>query len=126
MRAAAILVALLAIVGCDRGQSATTAPPGKGKANLTVTVVAKPKTGAKAFRSYKPTDADKAEQAASKGNFELVDYDHMADIVVWVEGSGATTYAPPTGLRISFAAKAPTSSRSPPGRRSARMTGARC
>ena len=106
-RAAAILVALLALAGCDRRQSAATAPPAKGKANLTVTVVAKPKTGAKAFRSYKPTEADKAEQAASKGNFELVDYDHLSDIVVWAEPSVAAKADVPPTLRISFADKAP-------------------
>jgi hypothetical protein len=81
-RAAVIFVALLAL-GCGKGD-ADTAPPAKGKANLRVTVVAQPKSGAKGFRNYNPTEADKAAAAAT-GEFELVDYEHLDRIVVWAQ-----------------------------------------
>jgi hypothetical protein len=74
--------------GCSGGSGDDSTPPAKGKANLKVTVVAKPKTGAKPFKSYQPTDAEKAEAAASKGDFELVDYEHLEGIVVWLESAG--------------------------------------
>jgi hypothetical protein len=83
----ATALALLA-AGCSGGSGDDSAPPAKGKANLKVTVVAKPKTGAKPFKSYQPTEAEKAEAAASKGDFELVDYEHLEGIVVWLESAG--------------------------------------
>jgi hypothetical protein len=88
----ALILALLA-TGCGGGGGDDSVAPAKGKANLKVTVVAKPKTGAKPFKSYQPTEAEKAEAAASKGDFELVDYDHLEGIVVWLE-SGGTAHTP--------------------------------
>jgi hypothetical protein len=98
----AITLALVTI-GCGDGSADDSVAPAKGKANLKVTVVAKPKTGAKPFKSYQPTEAEKAEAAASKGDFELVDYDHLEGIVVWLESSGATHA--PGSVKISIQPK---------------------
>ena len=94
-RWALIIVAATLAAGCGGGESSSSSSavpaPAKGRANLRVTVVAKPKNGAKPFQSYMPSEAAKAEAAASKGDFELVDYEHVQDIVVWVEPQNATT-----------------------------------
>jgi hypothetical protein len=82
-----LLLAMMLPLGCG---DAAPAGPAKGKANLVVTVVAKPKTGAKGFRSYKPSEADKVAATASTGDFELVDYEHLDGIVVWFEIPKAT------------------------------------
>lgn len=96
-RATATTLVLLAVALAPGCGDAAPAGPAKGKANLVVTVVAQPKTGAKGFRNYKPSEADKAAAAASTGDFELVDYEHLDGIVVWFEtptaadGSSAST-----------------------------------
>ena len=81
-RAFIITLGLLA-AGC--GEPAAPTAPAKGKANLRVTVSPRPKTGAKPFLTYQPSEAAKAEAAASTGQFELVDYEDLDEIVVWLE-----------------------------------------
>jgi hypothetical protein len=103
-RALILAVALLS-VGCGGG-GGDSSGPAKGKANLKVTVVAKPKTGAKPFKSYQPTEAEKAEAAASKGAFELVDYDNLEGIVVYlVSGDTTAKTHPPAGVKIAVMPK---------------------
>jgi hypothetical protein len=79
---------ITACAGCGDGAPAA---PAKGKANLRVTVVAIPKTGAKAFAAYQ-TDGQRAATAAdATGDRELVDYEQLEDVVVWLQrGDGAT------------------------------------
>ena len=104
-RATATTLLLLATAlhpGCG---DAAPAGPAKGKANLVVTVVAQPKTGAKGFRNYKPSEADKAAAAASTGDFELVDYEHLDGIVVWFETPTATDGSSASTVKVAVKAK---------------------
>ena len=89
-RAIAVLILLLATLplGCGEAQPAG---PAKGKANLAVTVVAVPKTGAKPFKAYQ-TDQERAAHAShSTGELELVNYEHLDEVVLWLDSSGSAT-----------------------------------
>jgi hypothetical protein len=80
-----ILIFAMAPLGCG---DAKPAGPAKGKANLAVTVVALPKTGAKPFKAYQ-TDQERAAHAShSSGELELVNYEHLDEVVVWLDSSG--------------------------------------
>ena len=102
-RAIAALILLVATLppGCGDAQPAG---PAKGKANLAVTVVAVPKTGAKPFKAYQ-TEQERAAQASqSTRELELVNYEHLDEVVVWLDSSGSA--ATSTGeLRVAVTPK---------------------
>src|SRR5687768_7489056 len=76
-----------ALVGC----AADPAPkPRAGAAAVVLEVVAAPKKGAKANRFTRVPVYDAAPQpAAPSGQFELVDYSALGDVIVWLEPAGA-------------------------------------
>jgi hypothetical protein len=93
------------LAGC--GDSGAPAAPAAGKANLRVTAVAVPKSGAKVFRTYQ-SDAERAAAATqSTGDLELVDYEQLDDVVLWIEPAGgqASTAKPAVERRIPVADK---------------------
>ncbi|MGB7160581.1 MAG: hypothetical protein WBD40_21125 [Tepidisphaeraceae bacterium] len=91
-RAMLIFAALLlaAATGCGG-----TSGPAKDKANLRVTVVARPKVGAKPFLKYQPTydrvtSESSQSPAQAAGEFALMNYDQLDDVVVWLERGDGT------------------------------------
>lgn len=90
MRLALPALGLLGILlGC---QSAPKASP--GMASLRVDVVAEPKTGSK-LAARSPVVYDKPGGAAAEsGPYETVDYDNLADVIVFLEPARAPANAP--------------------------------
>ena len=83
------------LLGCA-AQSPTPTPRGDATA-IVVEVVAKPKEGAKAHRFARVPVYDAAPQPAPpSGQFELVDYSALDDVIVWLEPAGATPDAETT------------------------------
>jgi hypothetical protein len=76
-----------ALIGC----AASPAPkPNAGVAAIVLEVVATPKQGAKANRFVRVPVYDAAPHtAAPSGQFELVNYSALDDVIVWLEPAGA-------------------------------------
>ena len=82
----------LAVAGCAAGPSPK--PRGDGAA-IVVEVVAKPKEGTKVHRFAKVPVYDAAPQPAPpSGQFELVDYSALDDVIVWLEPAKAASATP--------------------------------
>jgi hypothetical protein len=80
-----------ALVGCAANSLPT---PGGGTAAVVLEVVATPKPGAKANRFVRVAVYDAApRQTAPTGQFELVDYSSLDDVIVWLEPTGANDAA---------------------------------
>ena len=83
------------LVGCAASRSPK---PSSDAAAIVVEVVAKPKEGAKVHSRFAHVPVyDAAPQPAPpSGQFELVDYSALDDVIVWLEPAGASD-ATPTG-----------------------------
>jgi hypothetical protein len=80
-----------ALVGCGVRPAPT---PHAGAATVVLEVVATPKPGAKANRFVRVPVYDAApHRAAPHGQFELVDYSSLDDVIVWLEPAGASDEA---------------------------------
>jgi hypothetical protein len=96
MKAAALFFMSLCVAllsGCAAGPR-----PAPGTASLRVHVVAEPKEGRKITVAPVSTYDTPAPVKKEEGQFELVDYSNLGNIVVWLEpASGSAPSVPPPG-----------------------------